>query len=147
MPYAGIQDVRDLAPYVRIDQNSQPAEGTVLKWITETETLVDATLKGIGYEVPITGASSRAITRDIVANLVMARVMRGRPNPESDPEAFRRAGDDILKRLRDPNDPLEFVDAVMVDTTVKEAAVRVSSNLRDLANEDPRRFPTRDQVF
>ena len=147
MPYASLQDVRDLAPHVTINAQSQPSEGTVLRWISDIEISVDATLQGIGYQTPITGAAARVIVRDIVAHLVMARVMRGRPNPETDPGGFETVGVGLLKRLRDPKDPLELVGAVQLDTPIKEGRTRVSSNLKDLTREDPELFATRRQVF
>jgi hypothetical protein len=147
MPYATLQDVKVLAPNVMINAQSKPSSGTVAEWLGDTDRLVDAILKGIGYETPITGATSLSIVRQIVAHMVMARVMRSRPNPEVDPETFQRWANDIIGRIKSPSDPLTLGDAVAVDVVLKDAGVRVSSNLKDLSLEDPQPFARRDMQF
>lgn len=147
MPYASVQDVRDLAPHVPINNDTIPSEGTVSRWIGDTERMTDATIEGIGYATPITGETSRAIMKTIVAHAVMARVMRSRPNPESDPAGFQAISDTLLKRLRDPNDPLELTDAVKTDAPRKDDVLKVSSNLRELSQASPVPFATRNMQF
>jgi hypothetical protein len=146
--YASLSDVRALAPYVPISAASQPTEGQVQGWISDTENIVDAALGNLGFEVPITGPKSVAIVKLLIANAVMAMVMRARPNPESDPALFQAWFDQRMKALRDPADPFDLPDAVHVDTVIKTGDVlRVSSNFRDLALDDSLVKITRDIKF
>ncbi|HEY8410194.1 MAG TPA: hypothetical protein VIK76_02285 [Pyrinomonadaceae bacterium] len=147
--YTSVSDVKALAPHVPITNTSQPSEGTVNQWIGELEAMYDAQFRTLGFETPITGVHSVVIVRQIIAHAVMARVMRSRPNPESDPENFQRWADTRMKALRDPNDPFDLDDAGKVDAAIKlESGMRVSSNFRDIAAEpDTRITVTRDLKF
>lgn len=146
MAYAALSDVKALAPAVPITATSQPSEGSVLAWIADVERAFNASLKGIGYQTPVTGPESVAILKLIVAHAVMAMVMRARPNPEQDPENFQRRYDAFLKALRDPNDPFELPDdAIQLDTPIKGSTLRVSSNLKDLLEDD--RLISRNMKF
>lgn len=148
MPYAQVSDVRKLIPSVPINATSQPSEGAVAEWITDTERVLDAFFASSGYVVPLTGAVSRTIAKDLVANRIAARVLRARPNPEQDPENFQRQYDGDLKRLRDPGDAFDLTDATKTpDAVVKNMGPRFSSNLRDLLLEEERPRINRDQIF
>lgn len=147
--YTSVSDVQALAPFVPINNESKPSAASVAAWISDTERTVETSLAGLGYTTPITGAVSTAIVKGIIANTVMAMVLRGRPNPEQDPENFQRRADAIMKALRDPNDPLTLIDAVSIDAIVKgDRMPRVSSNFRDIAADpDTLIKVTRDMKF
>lgn len=134
MPYAQVSDVRSLAPHVPINAQSQPSESDVRTWLGDLERNLNATLNAIGYVTPVTGPDAVAVLRLPLANAAMAMVMRGRPNPESDPEAFQRQYDAFIKALTDSRNPYELpADAVRIDTPIKHAGgFRVSSALRDI---------------
>jgi hypothetical protein len=145
--YVQVSDVKQLAPYVPISRESTPSEGMVQVWIEDVESILDATLAKMGYTTPITGPISLTIVKQLVTNAVMAQIMRARPNPEQDPDAFQRQYDVLMKRLRDPNDPLVLIDAVITSEAVaKGIPLRVSSNLKDLLDENPMRIH-REQIF
>ena len=152
MPYAQISDVRGLIPHVNITRDSQPSEGTVQTWISEVETMLNANLRAMGYAIPLTAqegkTTSAAVTmlKHAVTHAVAAMILRSRPNPESDPNNFQSRYDAFMKALRDPKDPTELPDVVITgEATVKAPVVRVSSNLRDLLDEDA--HVRRNQVF
>lgn len=146
--YAQVSDVKALAPSVQISDASQPNQGQVAQWIADVEnTIVNPTLGAIGYKVPLTGPDSIAFARLVVAHLVMAMVMRARPNPEQAPENFETWATSRLKALRDPKDPFELpADAERINIPIKSNVVRVSSNLRDMLDDEPGRVH-RHQVF
>lgn len=148
MPYVTVSDVRKLIPNVPINATSQPSEGAVAEWITDTERVLDALFSSTGYVTPLTGIVSRTITKDLVTNRIAARVLRSRPNPEQDPETFQRQYEQDLKRLRDPGDPFDLTDAEHTpDAVVKNLGPRFSSNLRELLLEEERPRINRDQIF
>jgi hypothetical protein len=138
MPYAQVSDVRGLAPHVPINQQSQPSEGDVSRWLADIERNLEATLKSIGYQTPITGTEARAVLRLPVANAGMAMVMRARPNPEQDPENFQRQYDNFIRSLIDPRNPYQLPDdAIRVDAPVKsEGGFRASREWLDDARDD-----------
>jgi hypothetical protein len=138
MPYAQVSDVRSLAPHVPINASSQPSEGDVAAWLRDLELNFDATLKSIGYEVPVVGPNAAAVLRLPLANAAMAMVMRARPNPESDPEAFQKQYDAFLRSLTDPRNPYELpADAVRVDAPIKsDSGFRVAREFLDIARDD-----------
>jgi hypothetical protein len=147
--YASVSDVRNLAPYVAITRDSTPSEGVVNAWISDVENSLNMFLESIGYVVPVVGPRSVAAIKQMVAHAVIAMVLRARPNPEQDPVGFQDRFNAWMKALRDPNDPTSLIDAeknASGDATVKGSAVRVSSNLRDLLDEEPMRV-NRNQVF
>jgi hypothetical protein len=153
MPYAQVSNVRDLAPHVPINDQSQPSQGVVQTWISDVESTLNATLAAYGYTIPLvakTGKTTDAairVLRQMVANAVMAMVMRARPNPETDPENFQRRYDAILKQLREPSDPFELPDVEITgEAAIKESPTRISSNLKELAALEPERV-NRFQVF
>jgi hypothetical protein len=146
--YATVSDVRSLAPHVPINASSQPSEGTVQTWLADFERVIDALFASMGYTVPLTGTVGRTIAKDIITHAVMARVMRSRPNPETDPKLFQDYVDLQLKRLRDPRDTFDlFGETKSGDSVLKESPVRFSSNLRDLMLEEDRPRINRDQIF
>lgn len=138
MPYAQISDVRSLAPHVPINAQSQPSDGDVSTWLQDLERNLDTTLNSIGYDVPIVGPIAKAVLRLPLANAAMAMVMRARPNPESDPEAFQKQYDAFIRSLIDPKNPYELpADAVKHDAPVKSSSgFRSSPELLDIARDD-----------
>jgi hypothetical protein len=145
MPYTSVQDVRDLAPHVPINANSVPSEGAVLRWIAELEGTLNEEITASGFTTPLVNPINVAWAKQIVAHRAMARVMRSRPNPETDPENFQRWADAQIKRLREPKDAFTLRGEVVIDGVVKESSLRVSSNLRDLLDEG--QHATRDMIF
>ncbi len=146
--YVSVSDVRQVAPYVPISRDSNPSEGTIATWVDDEETILNSTLAKMGYTTPITGPKSLVVVRKIVSHIVMARIMRARPNPESDPKEFQNTADALMKRLTDPEDPFDLEDAVKDPgvAVLKSSTIRVSSNLTDLLDEDPMRIH-RNQIF
>lgn len=153
MPYAQVSNVRSLAPHVPISDQSQPSQGDIQQWISDVESTLNATLAAYGYTIPLVAKEGKTteaavtVLRHAVANVVMAMVMRSRPNPEVDPEVFQRRYDALLKSLRDPNDPFELPDVqVTAEAAIKESPMKVSSNLKILSFDEPQRM-NRNQVF
>lgn len=148
--YATLQDVRDKLPYVPLDASSQPASGVVERWIVDVENSnITPTLAAMGYKTPITEPTSVTWIRDVVSNIVAARVLRAMPQPPKDPKEFQDLADRELKRLTDPKDPFELA-AEMVNTgerVIKDSPTRVSSNLKELAQRTTVPFATRDMKF
>lgn len=145
MPYAAVSDVHALAPFVPINAQSQPSEGQVSRWIADVESTLNTTLTLMGYPVPLQAMPGKSTTaaitilRQMVSNAVMAMVLRGRPQPETDPEAFQKRYDAVLKQLRDPDDSFMLPDVVTTGQAIsKESPVGVLSNLRDLLESEPR---------
>lgn len=149
MPYASVSDVKALAPFVPIDNASKPSAGDVATMIADVEATIETSLAGLGYQTPITGATSLRIVKGIVANTVMAMILRGRPNPEQDPENFQRRADAVMKALQSPGDPLTLSDAETIDAIIKgDRTPGVSSNFRDIAlDPDTLITVTRDMKF
>lgn len=148
MAYTNLSDVKALAPYVPIDVRSTPTEGVVNGWISDQERVLDSIFGSMGYTVPLTGPVARTIAKDLVSHYVMARILRARPNAESDPAQFQKVYDDTMRRLRDPNDVFDLTDAVRSELAVlKPEPTRVSSNLKELALSETRPRINRDQVF
>lgn len=148
MAYATVSDVKALAPFVPINNSSTPPEGVVQGWIADQERVLDSIFGSMGYVVPLTGPVARTIAKDLVSHFVMARILRARPNAETDPRQFQDVYDNTLKRLRNPDDVFDLTDATRTDTAiVKPTPGRFSSNLRDLLLEDDRPRINRDQVF
>lgn len=145
MPYAAVSDVHALAPFVPINAQSQPSEGIVSRWIADVESTLNAKLVAMGYPIPLqplpgkTSATAITILRQMVSNAVMAMVLRSRPQPETDPEAFQKQYDAVLKQLRDPDDSFILPDVVTTGEAIsKESPVAVLSNLKDLLDNEPR---------
>ncbi len=137
MPYAQVSDVRGLAPHVPINAQSQPSEGEVSQWLKDVEKNLNAVLSSLGYETPIVGPESLAVLKLPLANAVMALVMRARPNPESDPEAFQRQYDRFVTALKDPRDEFELpADAVRIDVMIKQGNFRSAREFIDMARDD-----------
>jgi hypothetical protein len=150
MPYTSVSDVQGLAPSVPINNQSKPSDGDVRVWIADVERMLNASLAGIGYVVPVTDPDSIAILKLKVAHAVMAMIMRARPNPEADPESFQRQYDMYVKALGDSRDRTELPPgAARVDTPIKnESGLRVSASFSDLAAyPDDRIKVTRDMKF
>jgi hypothetical protein len=153
MPYASVSDVQGLIPFVPISRESKPSEGIIQQWIGDVEVSVDTALAALGYQIPLvaeegkTTDAARRLLKDVIAHAIAARVLRSRPNPEQDPENFQKRWDAFWKALRDPADIFELPDLIMTsEAIVKESATRVSSNLKELLDEDPMRIH-RTQVF
>lgn len=155
MAYAVLQNVRDLIPQVVISETTKPSQGTVEDWLAQVHRIVDATLRNLGYAVPIADANSDAyaIMRDVVAHGVAARVIRSRFYGAGDPKAaggddLQRFYDDVMRRLADPKDPFELdaprtgSELVKVDPVVVESPTSVDGSVLD---EDPP--VTMGQVF
>ena len=153
MPYAAVSDVKNLAPFVPITAQSHPSEGIVGQWIADAERTINTVLARLGYTIPLMAlpgkstADASAYLKQLIANQVMAMVLRGRPNPEQDPENFQKRADAMLKAITDPQNPYSLPDVeVTTQSTVKRSPMGVSSNLVDLLDESPSRI-NRDQVF
>lgn len=143
--YTTVSDVRNTIPYVPITRESQPSEGTVQQWIADTESTLNAALRGLGYLVPLqaqagkTTEAATTILRTAVRHAVAAMVLRARPNPESDPALMQARYDVIMKQLRDPQDSFELPDVEETQLEIiKTSPLRVLSNLTDDLQETAR---------
>lgn len=149
MPYTQVSDVKGLIPYVPINAQSQPNEGDVATWIGDVERALNVILKNLGFEVPVTGPDAVKVLRDNVAHAIAARVLRSRPNPESDPENFQRRYDAFVKALGDSRDNFDLPDdAVRVEAVVVKDSGRIlRTSARAISDLDDEPRVSRDQVF
>jgi hypothetical protein len=136
MPYATLDDVRNLAPQIPISATSKPSDAQVDGFIASLERIVNASLANLGYVVPVTADESVAILRDMVSQGALARTLRARAigtrNPADDQGAAdaQKEFDTRLKALGSSRDPFELPDAERTDAISKDRAdmTRVGGN-------------------
>ena len=163
MPYATSADVQALAPNLNqgggFSATTRPTADQVTAMIADTERLIDATLRHLGYDVDAlkVDATTEAfkLLRDVSAHGALARVLRARSfgvgestTPGAD-EA-QKFFDSWLKRLGDSRDPLELPNVTRTtEAVVKDQAETLGSFVQGLAGEFDATTPpvTIDQVF
>jgi len=112
---------------------------------------VDSVLKGLGYQIPVTGTQSIELLKDIVVQGSIAQILKamfyGIKNPDDvgANEAWREFTGK-LKALVDPDNPMTLPDAVVIDVAVKDTA-EISSGFTYSMEEGDYFQPTRNQVF
>jgi hypothetical protein len=141
--YCVIEDVNALVPQSAFSATSRPSQQDVEQLIEMIALRIDATIKNIGYVVPVaSGAISLALLKDACAKgavgeaqmrrltgVTVATDDRGRPLKNywtTEFEAF-------LARLCDAQDPFELPDAERTDQQIlkNDAALVQSSGLDD----------------
>jgi hypothetical protein len=123
MPYITTSDVVAAAPGIDITNTSRPSLAQVNDMITNRENALNATLAGMGKQVPIdpiASPSSFSIVKEIATHRVLADVLRARAYGKANPRDIgAKDADDqaqgILDRLADPNDVLDLVDAITTE--------------------------------
>jgi hypothetical protein len=88
----------------------------VTTWTNDVSVELDASLRNLGYTVPITGTDSLLVVKQMVVREVMARILdsrQGGVGMAGDTGATEHHAyyDKMLRRLGDPSDPLELADA------------------------------------
>lgn len=135
MPYATVTDVQNLAPHLpAFSSTSKPTLGQVQEFLTDVEGRLDASFGNLGYVVPIEGAKSLPLVKDMVAHGALARVMRARAIGTANPgdlAAAKAAQDEFdgrLKALCSPSDPFELPDAPRsTERVIKDGVDKVQS--------------------
>jgi len=133
VPYCTVQDIRDLAPQIVIDNTSKPNTGQVAAMIDDVERELNAQLAHLGYVTPVTATTSAAILGDKVAHAVIARVLRGRHFGSADPGQLgatdaQKVYDAWLKALASATDPTDLPDAETTGGQAEKAAVNWHSS-------------------
>lgn len=151
-----LADVKGAAPQLRLSSTSQPTQERVeTEIIPEVEAEVNATLKAIGYELPIDPTASpqaMVLLKALVLDGVIARTIRSRDYGVRDPEsgssgAAQREFNRKLAALKDPEDPYGLPDAVgaMVFPKFNQGVLESQVQGLQLDVED---VPiTRDRIF
>jgi hypothetical protein len=116
MAYCTLANVTDRLPQITISSTSKPVAGVVTTWTNDVSVELDASLRNLGYTVPITGTDSLIIVKQMVVREVMARIldsrqggvgMQGETGAAEHHEYYQM----MLRRLMSPSDPLELPDA------------------------------------
>lgn len=154
MAYIDFAFVHALAPRLPLSATTVPSQTDVTNWIDQVEAVVNAMLKTIGYQTPITGPASLVIVKDIVAHGVLARWLRALQYGVGDVNApgaqvAQEFYDTQLKKLADPKDPYELPDETRTGEKVeKNVLPHVESNTfgdsgpgepMDWLDDEPRR--------
>jgi hypothetical protein len=119
MAYATLDDIKGEMPQFRLSPNSTPTDTQAQEFLTELHAELDAVLKALGYTLPITKLLhplSFAILKSMVQQGTIARILRSRNYGVDSPEAIgardaQNVFRDMIKRLTDPDDPLNLPDA------------------------------------
>jgi hypothetical protein len=133
VPYCTVQDIRDLAPQIVIDNASKPNTGQVTAMIDDVERDLNAQLAHLGYVTPVTATTSVAILADKVAHAVVARVLRGRHFGSADPGQLgatdaQKVYDAWVKALASATDPTDLPDAETTGGQAEKASVNWHSS-------------------
>lgn len=150
MAYTTLADIQRTIPQVKIDQKSRPTDTEVESMIGQVEAELNVIVSSVGFVVPVTGTSSIAILRGMVASEVASRVLitqfAGIRNPDDlGADRFHNAYAEKIRALVDPNNPFTLPDATIQDIAQKLTA-GVSSIFTGYQSDEDRVI-TRETVF
>ena len=151
MPYATLQQVLEAAPQLKISATSKPSTSDAETLVSSVNDHVNSVLKGLGYVVPVTGAQSIAILKDIVIQGSVAKILKAMfygirsPQDVGANDAWREFTTK-LQSLSNQSDPFVLPDADITGVA-EHVRAELDSNIGDIDQTDDFFRATRDQVF
>lgn len=137
--YCAIGDVNDLVPQQPFTPDSVPTDAQVSQFITDITQELDATLKGLGYSVPVTVGDialnqlKRACAwgaLGIAQDARMTAVYRD-DSQGGQKNVWTQRYEGFKQSLQDPKNPYELHDAPRTDTQVVKPTGALHSSTVD----------------
>ncbi len=127
MAYLNLVDLKAAAPQLRISADSRPNEAQVQAIIDQVSAELDVRMKNIGFETPISVATSPLsyrILQNIATREVLSQTLEMQYAGVSNPDGygatrFHEQFMEKLNQLLDPNDPFTLPDAINVNVQEK----------------------------
>ncbi len=144
MAYATLDDVQRRMPQFTLSAITKPNSETSQIFLDDVHAEFEAAMENLGYRLPITGSRALAQSKEIVCQGTIAKILYARAAALGTDVAVKSADraqkqyDDTLKKLGDPESPVELTDAQRTDDRVDKPGIEpMGGPLSDAITGEP----------